>query len=125
MDFVQGDLQVGLRREPDLPNVPLLSELASNPQDQAVLALLSSPIMLGRPLFTSPDVPRARVEALRRAFDQTMRDPDFLLAAWQEHLDIDPVSGVSMQAFVKHVVAETPPDVGGRLLSIIGDGLAQ
>jgi tripartite-type tricarboxylate transporter receptor subunit TctC len=118
-------LQVGLRREPDLANVPLLSELASNPQDQAVLALLSSPIMLGRPLFTSPDVPPARVGALRHAFDETMRDPDFLLAARQERLDIDPVAGASMQAFVKHVVSETPPDVGLRLLSIIGDGLAQ
>jgi tripartite-type tricarboxylate transporter receptor subunit TctC len=114
-------VQIGQRREADLANVPLLSELASNDADKQLLELLSSPIMLGRQIFTAPGVPSERIAALRAAFDQTMTDPDFLSEARHEKLDINPVSGQAMQDFVSKVIQETSVATGQRLLSIVGD----
>ncbi|MDB5571546.1 MAG: Tripartite-type tricarboxylate transporter, receptor component TctC, partial [Hyphomicrobiales bacterium] len=67
--------QVGLKRADDLPNVPLLQELATNEQDAAAMRLLSAPTAIGRPFFAPPGVPAERVKALRAAFDATMKDP--------------------------------------------------
>ena len=84
-------VQIGLTKAPDLPDVPLLMDLAKNADDKAVLKLLSAPTTIGRPLFTSPGVPEERVKALRAAFDATMKDPDFLADAEKRDFDINPV----------------------------------
>src|SRR6476660_5271887 len=60
-------VQIGLNKAPDLPDVPLLMDLAKNDQDRAVLKLLSAPSAIGRPIFTTPGVPDDRVKALRAA----------------------------------------------------------
>ena len=65
-------VQIGLTKAPDLPDVPLLMDLANN-DDKAVLKLLSASTTIGRPIFTSPGVPEERVKALRAAFDAMMR----------------------------------------------------
>ncbi|MDB5651239.1 MAG: uncharacterized protein JWL62_2759, partial [Hyphomicrobiales bacterium] len=114
-------VQVGLNKESDLPDVPLLSDLASNAEDRAVLKLLSSPIVLGRPVLTSPDVPPERIAALRRAFDATMRDPNFLAEAVRLKLDIRAVTGEEMQRFVLETIRTTPASVAQRLSSVISE----
>ena len=68
-------VQVGLKRDPDLPDVPLLLELVNNDLDRKVMTFLSAETAISRALVTTPDVPAERVEALRRAFDATMKDP--------------------------------------------------
>ena len=68
---------------------------------------------LGRPLATTPDVPPERVAALRGAFDQVMKDSEFLAEAKSLNLDVDPLRGVDMQKTVGHILA-TPPDVVRR-----------
>ncbi|HEU0071484.1 MAG TPA: tripartite tricarboxylate transporter substrate-binding protein [Alphaproteobacteria bacterium] len=103
-------LQVGLRRHPDLPNVPLLTELATNPAEKQIYALFSSTVLVGRPLIAPPGVPADRVAALRAAFDATMKDPTYLAEAKKMNLDIDPVSGVELQQAMEELAA-TPPDV--------------
>src|ERR1700730_3201070 len=67
--------QVGPRRESDLPDVPLWTELAANEAQRQVLDILSADVSVGRPIVTAPEVPADRVKALRQAFDETMRDP--------------------------------------------------
>ena len=67
----------GFPKPQDLPDVPLLMDLASNADDRAMLRLLSAPSAIGHPIITSPGVPAERVKALRDAFDATMRDPAF------------------------------------------------
>ncbi|MDB5595912.1 MAG: tripartite tricarboxylate transporter family receptor [Hyphomicrobiales bacterium] len=114
-------VQIGLKKAPDLQDVPLLIDLAKNDQDRAALRLLSAPVAIGRPLFTTPDVPAERVKALREAFDATMKDPEFLAAANQEHLEINPVSGEELQKIVADIVS-TPKEVIERLVSIVGNG---
>ena len=112
-------VQVGLRSEPDLKGVPLLFALAKDDNDRKMLRLLCSAAAVGRPIFTTPNVPKARVEALRKAFDKMVADPDFLKAAESEGLNIDPTSGAELQKTVQDILA-TPPALGQKLGSIIG-----
>jgi tripartite-type tricarboxylate transporter receptor subunit TctC len=80
-----------------------MEELAKTPEQRQILALISSPVSLGRPFFTTPDTPPERVAALRDAFAATMKDPDFLAEAQSLKLDIKPMGGER----VAEIVAET------------------
>lgn len=110
--------QVGPKREADLPDVPLLTDLTTNEEDRKVMELLSAPVAIGRPIFTTPNVPEDRVKALRAAFDKTMKDPAFLADAKKIDLEIDPVSGAEMQRIVANIVA-TPKPIVSKLGKII------
>jgi len=112
--------QIGLRRERDLPDVPLLMDLAADNKDREVLKLLSSNVMLGKPVFTSPGVPAERLAALRKAFDETMADPEFIADAMRQRLDVDPVDGGTIQKLVADLIDNTPRDVAERLREIMG-----
>jgi hypothetical protein len=68
-----------------------MQELGKSDEQRQVLALVSSPPSLGRPFFTTPDVPPSRVVALRSAFDETMKDEAFLMEARQLGLDMQPM----------------------------------
>ncbi len=107
-------VQFGLKRDPELASVPLLMELATDPDDQAALKLLSAPTTIGRPLFAPPGVPADRIKALRAAFDATMKDPAFIAEAKVSKLDLQPLSGLELQKIVEEIVA-TPPHVVKRL----------
>jgi tripartite-type tricarboxylate transporter receptor subunit TctC len=111
-------VQIGLRKAADLPDVPLLMELGENAEDRALLRLLSASTAIGRPIFTTPDVPAERVVALRAAFDAMVRDPVFLADAKQGHFEIEPTSGEAMQRLVAEVVG-MPRAQGERLKRII------
>jgi tripartite-type tricarboxylate transporter receptor subunit TctC len=111
-------VQIGLSKAPDLPDVPLLTDLAANEEDRAVLKLLSASAAVGRPIFTSPDVPAERVKALRAAFDRMVKDPAFIEQAKKEHFEIDPVSGEDLQTIVADIV-KTPQPIAERLQKII------
>jgi hypothetical protein len=110
--------QVGLARAPDLPDVPLLTDLATNERDRAALRLLSAPSAVGRPYFTTPGVPAERVAALRAAFDAMVKDAAFLDEAKKLGLDINPVSGEELQRVVNDIV-DTPAAIAERLNEII------
>jgi tripartite-type tricarboxylate transporter receptor subunit TctC len=111
-------VQIGLKKAPDLPGVPLLMDLGANTEDRALLRLLSGSTQIGRPIFTTPEVPAERIAALRTAFDAMLRDPAFLQEAKKENFDIDPVSGEALQKLVREIVA-TPKAQGERLRKII------
>jgi tripartite-type tricarboxylate transporter receptor subunit TctC len=93
-------------------------DLGANADDRALLRLLSASTQIGRPIFTTPDVPAERVAALRAAFDAMLRDPAFIAEARQGHFEIDPVPGEAMQKLVSDIVA-TPPAQGERLRKLI------
>jgi tripartite-type tricarboxylate transporter receptor subunit TctC len=113
-------VQIGLKRAPDLADVPLLFELAGNDMDRQVLTFLSADTAIARALVTTPDTPADRVAALRRAFDATMRDPEFLAEADKALLDIVPMSGEESQKIADSIV-NTPPDVVARTKLLLGD----
>ena len=106
--------QVGPRRENDLPNVPLWTELAQSDEQRMVLSLLSSDVSVGRPILTTPNVAADRIEALRRAFEETMHDPHFIAAAKEAHLNINPMFGDQLQRVIGNIVS-SPPDVVAKV----------
>ena len=111
-------VQIGLTKDKELPDVPLLMDLATAPDDRAALKLLSAPTAIGRPIFTTPGVPQERVEALRAAFSATMKDPAFLATAAKANMDLNPVSGEELQRIVAELFA-TPPSAVQRLKEIL------
>jgi tripartite-type tricarboxylate transporter receptor subunit TctC len=113
-------VQVGLQRAPDLADVPLLYELAGNDMDRQVLTFLSADTAIARALVATPDTPPERVAALRRAFDATMRDPDFLAEAEKATVDIVPMTGEEAQKIADSIV-NTPPEVVARTKLLLGD----
>ncbi len=106
--------QWALRKHPDLPDVPHVLDLAKSEADRQALLLGLARLEFGRPFFVPPGVPADRVEALRRAFDATMKDPAFLAEAEKLKLDIDPLTGEQVAELVAQVMA-TPPDVAARV----------
>ncbi len=92
--------QFGLQRAKDLPDLPLALDFAKTPEDRQVMELIFSPLALGYPSFMGPGVPPERVEIMRRAFDKTMRDAEFIELMKQQNLVLDPASGEDMQAIV-------------------------
>ncbi len=106
--------QYGLKRHPDLADVPAMLELAASEPDRQALAMLFARAEYGRPYFLPPDVPPERVAALRRAFDATMKDPAFVADAARLQLDIDPMTGEEVQALVAQL-NRTPPAIVTRV----------
>ena len=112
-------LQTGAKRQPDLPNVPLLRELVKSPDDVAVLDLLQLPEEIGRPFAMPPGTPEDVVNVIRTAFDKTMRDKDFIAEAQKTHLEIAPMSGGEMQTAIAKTYG-TPKTVVARTKELMG-----
>ena len=98
--------------------MPLMTELAKNDDDRKVLEFLSADTEITRAFVTTPDVPPERVEALRRAFDATMKDPQFLAEAAKTAMDISATRGEDAQK-VAEEIANTPPAVLARAKAIL------
>jgi tripartite-type tricarboxylate transporter receptor subunit TctC len=104
-------IQTGLRKEPDLPDVPLLLDLVKDDLKKRTIAqFLSLAVSVARPLAAPPGVPDDRVDELRRAFDATMQDPDFLAEARVLRSEVDPMTGAATQSAVAGILA-TPKAV--------------
>jgi tripartite-type tricarboxylate transporter receptor subunit TctC len=101
-------LQIGLAKHEDLPDVPLITDLVSDPRQVAALRLIVSRQGIARPFAAPPEVPADRIETLREAFDSTMRDPDFLAEMRREALDVRPLGGAAVQALMRDIYASSP-----------------
>ncbi len=106
--------QYGFRRYAELPDVPTMFELAKSDADRQAMTMLFARTEYGRPYFLPPDVPPARVDALRRAFDATMKDPAFVAEAGKLQFEVDPLTGEQVQALVGQL-ANTPREVVARV----------
>jgi tripartite-type tricarboxylate transporter receptor subunit TctC len=106
--------QWGFKKHPDLPGVPAILDEAKNDLDRQALSLLIARLEYGRPFFLPPGVPEARVAAIRKAFDETMKDPEFIEEALKLKLEVDPMSGNDVAELVSKVSA-TPPDIVKRV----------
>jgi len=101
-------VQFGLDRDPALPDVPAAVELGRNAGETALLKAVMNSTALGLSLFTTPGVPADRLTALRRAFDATMKDPDFLAELKAEGGSVSPLAGERLQALVSEVADLSP-----------------
>jgi tripartite-type tricarboxylate transporter receptor subunit TctC len=103
-------IQMSTAKHKDLPDVPLVVDLAPTEKDRKVMKLVYARQVWGRPYFTTPGVPKARVAALRKAFDDTMKDPKFLADARKQKLEINPVAGDVVQKEIAELY-ESPKEV--------------
>jgi tripartite-type tricarboxylate transporter receptor subunit TctC len=104
----------GARKHAELPGIPLIADMATTPEQRQALQLALARLEFGRPFFMPPNVPAARVNAIRRAFDATMKDKEYLADADKLKLEIDPMSGESIAKMLEDI-AKTPPDVVARV----------
>ena len=113
-----GDLfvlyQQALRKHPDIPGVPLVIDLAETDDQRKLLELQFTAFELGRPYFVADGVPAERVNALRRAFDQAMKDKELLADAERQQMEVNPATGAEMQTILTRVYA-TPKALVARL----------
>lgn len=103
-------LQVSGKARSDLAGVPSITEFVKSEEDRRVIDLVLGTGILDRPFASTPGVPPERAKALRDAFMATMQDPDFLAEAHSRRLEITPMSGDQVSAFVAKITA-SPPDV--------------
>ena len=101
-------------------DIPSVQELARNEDDRKVIQLIVAGDALGKPLAASPNVPPERVQALRDAFDATIKDPEFIKAATAARIEINPIYGVALQDTVGKVLA-TPKHLAERAKAIIAE----
>jgi tripartite-type tricarboxylate transporter receptor subunit TctC len=111
-------VQFTLKREPYLKDVPTLTELAP-PDKRDVSEFVASGTPISRALAVGPGVPADRVAALRKAFDELMRDPAFLADAKTRKLSISPRNAAEVEALVKKTVTASP-DLIARVKKAIG-----
>jgi hypothetical protein len=116
-------LQLTLQKHPELQSVPIVMDYAKDDAARQAFELAFADQDMARPVVAPPEVPAERVAALRRAFDLTMKDADFIADAKRSAIDIDPIDGQAMEQLVQRIYA-TPKDVIDRVKAIYANGTA-
>jgi tripartite-type tricarboxylate transporter receptor subunit TctC len=112
-------LQVTARPLPDLPQVPMALDLARTEEARQLLrAAVIVPTTISRLYAVPPATPADRVQALRAAFAETLRDPEFLADARQARLDVDPLGGEELARLVEDLF-RLDPAVAARLKGLL------
>ena len=118
--FAKAVLQVGVFRDPDLPaDVPMLSDLVSDPKEKAVVRVIAVAGLLGRGLALPPGVPDSAVATLRAAYDKMNADPGFSAALQKRRLRLMASSGARIQEVVIKAIAEASPEVVAHARKLI------
>ena len=107
-------IQAGIEKEPALPDVPLILDQQVRAEDKPLLQFMADSSTVGRPLGTTPGVPADRVAALRKAFEATVRDPDFIATAKKENMEIRPQSADVLTRVILGIL-NAPQDVRDRM----------
>jgi hypothetical protein len=110
--------QMGLSKHRDLPDVPLVVDLARTDEERAILRLIFARQVMAWPFLAPPATPGERVDALRKAFMQTMQDRDFLAEADKAGLEINPVAGEDIQQLVQQIYA-TPAAIARKTAELL------
>jgi tripartite-type tricarboxylate transporter receptor subunit TctC len=107
-----------LAPHPDFPGVPAVVDLVGKPEDRQLLELMVGPGAMARPFVAPPALPASRAALIRRAFDATMRDPEFLADAAKIRADVAPSTGEEVQQLVARIYA-TPRPVIERVKKLL------
>jgi tripartite-type tricarboxylate transporter receptor subunit TctC len=99
--------QMALNKHPEIPHVPAIIDHARTADDRKVFEFLFAPQEMGRPFFAPPDVPAERLAALRRAFELTLKDPQFLVDAEKMGVEVQHVGGAAIQALLEKIYASS------------------
>jgi tripartite-type tricarboxylate transporter receptor subunit TctC len=111
-------VQLALQKRPDHPEVPLALDFAKTEADRQAIALIVSPNLFARPFAAPPGLPPDRLDALRKAFGETVNDPDYLAEAKARALHIELVTGSELEVVLRKIYA-TPSDVVARVKAAV------
>ncbi|MDB5644170.1 MAG: tripartite tricarboxylate transporter family receptor [Hyphomicrobiales bacterium] len=114
-------LQFALKRHPEMPNVPTALDVAKTDEQRDILRAVLNATEVGASFFTTPGAPEDRVAALRKAFDDTMKDPELLKDAEKMRMDIQPLSGADVQKLIASV-ADLSPAVVDKVRAVYAQG---
>jgi tripartite-type tricarboxylate transporter receptor subunit TctC len=103
-------VQIGLDKLPELAGVPSVFDLATTEEQRQIWSLWTAPLKMGRPFFAPPGMTAERVDALRRAFDATLADPELRAEAARMNLAVEPSTGEDVVALLRRIYA-TPKAV--------------
>jgi len=103
-------LQLAAQKLDELAQVPLITDVAETAEQRTALRLIVSRQTMARPYVMPPGVPADRLQALRAAFDATMKDTGFLTDAKKQDLEVRPILGAEADALIREVYA-TPPAI--------------
>ena len=104
-------IQMGLEKADDLPNVPLVLDLAKSPEDRDAMELIFAATTIGWPSIMPPGVPKDRVQAVRAAYNQMVKSPEFKAQAEKRSLELDPVTGEQIDKIVARIMSFPKPVV--------------
>jgi tripartite-type tricarboxylate transporter receptor subunit TctC len=111
-------VQMSLSKHPDLPDVPLIMDLAKTDVQRQIFKMIFARQTMGRPYLAPPGVPADRLAALRQAFMDTMTDKEFLAEAEANKFEINAVSGEDLEALVKEVY-RAPAEVAKKAAAAV------
>ncbi len=110
-------VQYALAKHPDLPDVPLATDLVKNDDDRRIMRAVVAAADVGKSVLTTPGVPADRVAALRAAFDATINDPDFISDFNASRIAIIPMGGAELQKVVEEL-GDLPPDLVDKVRKV-------
>ncbi len=102
-------LQMGPERASEFADVPLLFDFLTREEDRQMITLLVAPTAMARPFAAPPGLPPGKAMILRRAFDATMKDPEFVAEAGKMQADVSPTTGEEVQNIVARMYATPRP----------------
>jgi tripartite-type tricarboxylate transporter receptor subunit TctC len=111
-------IQMSLSKHPDLPDIPLITDLAKTDEQRQIFKFIFARQVMGRPYMMPPGVPQDRVDAVRKAFMETMADKDFLAEMDKMKLEVTPVPGERLQKLVEDIY-KTPPDITAKVGQLV------
>lgn len=112
-------VQMGLEKEPHLPDVPFALDLLRNEDDKLLSIAAYAPLQAGRPYLMPPGVPADRVAAMQTAMMDTFRDPAFIAEANKRGMDVSsPRNGEQLRDLLAGVYTKTPDHIVQRLRKI-------
>ncbi|HEY4135161.1 MAG TPA: tripartite tricarboxylate transporter substrate-binding protein [Alphaproteobacteria bacterium] len=114
-------LVLSLRKNPELPNVPVVTDFAKTPEQMQLLKLFLSRQEMGRPYAAPPGLPGDRLATLRKGFDDTMKDKDFIAEMEKNKLEVSPMTGQEVADMLAEIYA-MPVAVADQARDIVEKG---
>jgi tripartite-type tricarboxylate transporter receptor subunit TctC len=112
-------VQLALRKHPDLPDTPQIMDYVKTDEARQIFKITFARQVLAWPFVAPPGLPAERVGALRRAFDETLQDKDYLAEAEKLNLEITPVSGERIQSLIEDVYRTTSPEISAKIGALL------
>jgi tripartite-type tricarboxylate transporter receptor subunit TctC len=123
-NFVRVLLYTGKKRDERIADVPTIGEIFEKEKvpenSRRVAQVILAAESFGRPIIATPGVPAVQLTALRRAFEQAMKDPELLNETQKQKMDTDPENGENLENLAREILQQ-PPEVLARVKKILGN----